>query len=114
MVKRSLDPKKGMWDVPGGFVDINETAEESVRREIQEEIGGNVTALSYLGSTIGSYDFGFISSHTLCLWFTVTLEKMSDLKPGDDAEELRFFPIKDIPWNDIAFECVKEGLQLFL
>jgi NADH pyrophosphatase NudC (nudix superfamily) len=42
LTKRKFDPGMGLWDLPGGFIDLEESAEESVNREMQEELGVKV------------------------------------------------------------------------
>src|SRR3990167_5169640 len=55
LVKRKYNPKKGYWDLPGGFVDLNESGEECSRREIIEELGIKLKKLIYLGSYPDKY-----------------------------------------------------------
>ena len=54
---RGKEPGKGQWDLPGGFVDPEDTAEEAMRREVREEIGLEVTGLTYLGSWPNVYEY---------------------------------------------------------
>lgn len=52
---RSIEPHKGGLDVPGGFLDLNETIEQSVHREAAEEMGVTISTLDYLGSYVSDY-----------------------------------------------------------
>lgn len=55
-MKRAQEPQKGEWDLPGGFLEYDETAEECVLREIQEETGmTNVVIKEYLGTFPSTY-----------------------------------------------------------
>lgn len=57
MTKRAYDPGKGMWSLPAGFLELGETAEQGLRREIEEEIGLKINEFEYFGSFSGIYKF---------------------------------------------------------
>ena len=57
MIRRAPEPFKGTWDLPGGFVEPEETLEESVRREIMEEIGIEASDIKYFASFTGKYPY---------------------------------------------------------
>ena len=62
--RRGKNPKKGTLDLPGGFVDMGETGEQGVEREIQEETGLSVTSLEYLFSLPNTYLYSGFLHHT--------------------------------------------------
>lgn len=66
---RGKEPGKGLWGLPGGFVDPGETAEEALAREIREEVGLEVVAMRYLGSWPNVYHYGGIAYRTLDFGF---------------------------------------------
>ncbi len=66
---RGEEPGKGKWDLPGGFVDPGETAEETVCREVREEVGLDVTAMRYLGSWPNIYEYMGVRYRTLDMGF---------------------------------------------
>ncbi len=66
---RGKEPGQGRWDLPGGFVDPGDTAEEAIRREVREEVGLEVTAVRYLGSWPNVYEYGGVRYRTLDLGF---------------------------------------------
>ena len=64
VVKRGKEPAKGTLDLPGGFVDMDETAEEGMTREIREETGLDVRNIKYLFSVPNIYRYSGIDIHT--------------------------------------------------
>ncbi|MEN9327674.1 MAG: hypothetical protein RI947_482 [Candidatus Parcubacteria bacterium] len=113
MVKRKFDPHKGMWDLPGGFVEFDETMENSVVREIKEEINAAIENLKYVCTTNDLYVYKDILYHTICSTYTADLVD-DNLKPLDDVEEIRFFKPDSIPYADIAFDSIKNILRDYL
>lgn len=113
LVKRKLDPKKGYWDLPGGFLDLHETIEESMDREILEEIGIKARNLKYFTSTYDTYLFNGFSSPSIA---SIFIGEVGDEKiiPSDDAEEAMFFAPKKIPFNKIAFPSLVLAIKKFL
>ncbi len=97
----------------GGFIDREETVEESLRREIKEELGVKIQDLRYFTSTADRYLYQGINYHTLCFFFVATIANPQDLKPSDDITEAKFFPENSIPYSKIAFTGVEDGLKLY-
>lgn len=110
-VKRKYEPQKGYWDLPGGFVDLHETVEESVHREIQEELGITISDISYLTSFPDRYAYKGVNWHTICSAFTAKIPTNTSIKAADDVSEVAFFTYEDIPYDHIAFEGIKKFLM---
>src|SRR3989338_526892 len=102
-IERKFDPKKGMLDLPGGFVDLNESFEDSVYREIKEELQVNITNLRYLGSYYDLYEYCDITYHTLCCVFSGSINNQQPI-PTDDVATIRYFSKDQIPFNKLAFD----------
>ena len=102
LVKRQFPPFKGMWALPGGFVEYGETTEQAVLREIQEETGLKVQVASLLGvySDPGRDPRG----HTVSVVYILG-ELSGRVRAGDDAAEAQFFSINSLP--DLAFDHEK-------
>ena len=100
LAKRAYEPAKGEWGLPGGFMELNETLEEAAHRELKEEtnLTGEVVRIISTCSHYGSV-FGDI----LLIGLEMKIDDYSAMKAGDDAEELNFFPINNLP--KIAFYC---------
>lgn len=97
LVKRAVEPAKGAWCLPGGFIEIDESIEEAVLRELKEETGieGEIGKLVDFFSQRSP-----LYSALLIFGYRVTMLGGA-LQAGDDAEEARFFDLDDLP--PIAF-----------
>ncbi len=114
LVERAHDPKKGMLDLPGGFIDINETLEESLTREIQEELGIQITTFQYVSSFHDEYEHGGVRSRSLCMLFVGTVPQGVNIRPADDVASYEFFKTSEIPYEEMAFEGMKAALKTYL
>jgi 8-oxo-dGTP diphosphatase len=101
LIQRGLEPFKGRWALPGGFVRVDETLDEAARRELEEEAGLKNIFLEQL------YSFGAIDRDPRERVVTVAyyaLVKLSDhsARAATDAAEAEWFPISKIP--KLAFD----------
>lgn len=107
LARRAVEPAKGMWDIPGGFVEPGESAEQTVVREAREETGLEVRVTGFLGSLPDVY--GETTLPTLNLCFTAEVAG-GDMRPQSDVESLDWFPV-DRPPADMAFKHQHQMLQ---
>jgi ADP-ribose pyrophosphatase YjhB (NUDIX family) len=116
LVERKSDPFKGYWDLPGGFLELLETVEESVIREVKEEIGVEfkVTELKLFMTSVDRYLYKGVKDYTLGLIYYAKLPEGAVIKPDDDVSAAKFFSGKDIPWDKIAFQSIRNILKQFL
>lgn len=116
LVKRKFAPKKGFWDLPGGFIDFKETAEQAIIREVKEELSINIKKIKYFGNYIGFYPYKGINYQPLCFFFYSKIKnnKIEKIKTNDDAEKFRFFSKNEIPWNRLSFIDIKNALKDYL
>ncbi|MBI2641547.1 NUDIX domain-containing protein [Candidatus Roizmanbacteria bacterium] len=112
-IKREFPPKKNYWDLPGGFVNLNESLEHSVKREIKEELGFDIGDFRYVSSNYGRYLYKGVNYHTLCFTFLSKLHTRK-VKTSSTEGSLRFFARNKIPLQRIAFIEVKKGLEKYL
>lgn len=113
LVKRKYDPGKGKLDLPGGFVDIGETAECAIIREIKEEVNLDVKKLHFLGSFPNEYLFGEILYFTLDMLFRCEIQSFKHITANDDAEKILFLPAKKINIEDIGLQSIKLIIQQY-
>ncbi len=104
---------KGYWDLPGGFIEFGESVEESLRRELREELGVEIGDIKYFSSFPDRYQFSNLNYHTLGLVYSAKYEGQK-LVPADDVTETRFFKSEDIPFQMIAFPSVAKAIKLLL
>lgn len=113
LIRREREPGKGKLDLPGGFTDPGETAEEGARREIKEELKIDVGPLQYLGSYPNTYEYKNVSYRSCDLLFYREIEAFPTEFDRTEAEELVFMDPFEIPDDQVAFESIRMGLQLF-
>jgi len=101
LVRRAIEPHKGMLDLPGGFVDPLETAEYSLTRELKEELGAKVKKMAYFCSFPNIYPFSGMEVYTLDLAYKVELETLQNLKPMDDISGIEFYDPTEINWDEL-------------
>jgi len=109
LVKRAIQPKKGYWDLPGGFLENGEDPVTGVCREIKEELGVVLHIKRIVGIYVDRYFYQYWA-HTFNVDYECTI-KSGKLKPMDDVAELKWFPKKSIPWPWLAFSHLEIGLR---
>lgn len=112
-VRRKVEPHKGMLDLPGGFVDLNESGEESAVREAKEELGIEIERLLYVGSYYDEYIYSKMIFPTLSFVFYTQIGD-SSIKVSDDVDGYEFFSREDLPIETVGFESLKLALSDFL
>lgn len=110
LTKRKFPPKKGFWDTPGGFITFKENVEESLRREIKEELGINLKQIKYFGSYWSYYPYKGINYQTLCHVFTSKYQDEKILN-RDDITAHKFFAKDKIPFDKISFDDIRQAVK---
>jgi mutator protein MutT len=107
LARRAVEPAKGKWDIPGGFMEPGESAEEAVVREALEETNLLVRVTGFLGSLSDVY--GDRKWPTINLCFAVEAED-GEPQPLSDVESLSWFAFDQLP-KDMAFAHQYQMLQ---
>ena len=106
LCKRNIEPRKGKWTLPAGFMELDETTAEGAARETTEEAGAQFEMLE-LFTLLNVARVGQVH-----LFYRAQL--LSDqFEPGVETMEARLFEEADIPWDEIAFRTVKETLERY-
>lgn len=107
LTKRSVEPQKGMWCLPGGFIEMNESPVETLVREVFEETGLKIAPGELIDacSKIGGYH-----GDVIIIGYTAEIIG-GELSPGDDAEEAEFYALDRLP--QIAFRSHSYFIEKF-
>jgi ADP-ribose pyrophosphatase YjhB (NUDIX family) len=103
LCRRSIDPCRGLWTLPAGYVELGETLEEAAVREAQEEAGAIVSGLRLFAL----YDLPHIGEV-----YALYLASLADptWHAGPESIEVGLFHAGDIPWHALAFSTIREAL----
>ena len=99
LIQRGLEPYKGKWALPGGFMNMDETAEQCAARELEEETGLKNTTVEQF------YTFSEVGRDPRERVITVAhfaLVRLAEVRGGDDADVARWFGLDEIP--SLAFD----------
>lgn len=101
---RNIEPRKGKWTLPAGFMELGETTAEGALRETDEEAGARIE-LGPLFTLMNVARVGQVH-----LYYRA---RMLDprVNPGPETIEARLFTEQEIPWDEIAFRTVRETLS---
>ena len=114
LLRRAVDPGRGLLDLPGGFVEFGETAEEALRRELKEELMIESVDLSYFTSAPNHYHYLGVPYQTLDFFF---LGKISQAPEEFDAGEILEICWRDpekINPNEVAFPSLYQVIQKYI
>ncbi|MGH6719349.1 MAG: NUDIX hydrolase [Alphaproteobacteria bacterium] len=104
LCRRAIDPRKGFWTIPAGYLELAETTAEGARREAREEAGAEIA----IEGTLAVYSIPRISQVQVI--YAARLAKPG-IAPGPETLEARLAPWADIPWDELAFPSVRWALN---
>lgn len=106
LCKRAIEPRKGYWTLPAGFMENGETTEQGAIRETREE----ANAIVSIDSLFTMVSVPHISQ--VHLFYLATLEK-AEYSAGEESLEVALFYEHEIPWQNIAFPTVGRTLKRY-
>lgn len=109
LIQRGIEPYKGSWALPGGFMKMDETIEQCTARELEEETSLKDVYLQQFGcfSTVNRDPRGRVVTVA-----SYALVRKSEVRGGDDAMDARWFEIDNLP--ELAFDhhiIIEKGLE---
>ncbi len=114
VVRRAKEPAKGTLDLPGGFVDNEETAEQGIIREIKEETGLDIKEVAYQFSIPNIYHYSGMDIHTLDLFFLCHADEDAPILAADDASECMWVPLREIYVERFGLRSIRQAVHRFL
>ncbi len=114
---RNREPKKGYLDLPGGFTDPDETAEETCARELKEELNLEIapSAFTYQKSLPNTYEYKGFPYKTEDLIFTAKLPKNSKFKlEEEEIQAVKWIAKSAINLEEIGFDSLRQAIKSYL
>ena len=106
LCRRAIEPCRGLWTLPAGFMEENETTQEGAAREAFEEAGARIE----IGDLLGIYQLPRISQ----VHFFYRARLISpEIAAGAESLKVALFDWAEIPWPEIAFPTVRWALRDF-
>ncbi|MBK6999705.1 MAG: NUDIX hydrolase [Rhodoferax sp.] len=106
LCKRNIEPRRGKWTLPAGFMELGETTAQGAARETLEEAGAQFE-MQGLFTLLNVARVGQVH-----LFYRARLLDVQ-FQPGIETMEARLFAEHEIPWEEIAFRTVKETLERY-
>lgn len=106
LVKRAIEPQKGFWTIPAGFLELDETIEEGAVRETWEEANARIQ----IDCILGIYNITRISQ--IYIIFRAKMLTQS-FHPGIESQDAKLVSFRNIPWERIAFPSIVWALNDF-
>jgi ADP-ribose pyrophosphatase YjhB (NUDIX family) len=106
LCKRNIEPRRGKWTLPAGFMELGETTAQGAQRETDEEAG----ALIELGELFTLMNVARVGQ--VHMYYRARLLN-THFNPGHETQEARLFTEATVPWDEIAFRTVRETLECY-
>ena len=107
LLRRTIEPYDGYWDIPGGYLEEDELPEAGAIREAREEANLDVELKGLIGMTLDDYPG---QEKLTVLTVSYLAEPLGEPRPGDETGEVRYFAEDEIP-NNLAFGHARETIR---
>ncbi|HVP17636.1 MAG TPA: NUDIX hydrolase [Spirochaetia bacterium] len=112
LTRRGIEPYKGQWDLPGGFLANGELPVEGIHRELREELDVEVSDPRFFTAEITQYNRDDIAEQVrfvLSLFYVCEVAPDARFVPADDVVEAAWFPLEKLP-AELAFDGNRRAL----
>ncbi len=107
LCRRAIEPRRGYWTLPAGYMELGETAEEGARREVQEEAG----AVIETDGILALFSISRIGQIQIIYRGRFAGAGRPVFEAGEESLEVGLFAWSDIPWGALAFPTVRWALE---
>ena len=107
MCKRAIEPRRGFWTLPAGYMELGETVEEGAAREAMEEAGADIA----IDGVLGVFSIARIGQVQVIFRARFGGDGEPRFAAGPESLEVALFEWDEIPWNEIAFPSVHWALN---
>ncbi|APD07127.1 8-oxo-dGTP diphosphatase [Flavobacteriaceae bacterium UJ101] len=111
---RNNEPMKGKLDLPGGFVDPGETAEEAVKRELKEELNLDIQHLDFFTTDQNTYFFKGITYRTCDVCYITEIDDTHFSIDPEEIQEIKWLKPDEIKLEDIGFDSLRRVVKKYL
>lgn len=103
LCRRAINPRKGLWTIPAGYLELNETVLEGAKREAMEEACATID----IDALLAIYTIPRISQVQIIYRATLAAP---DFAAGEESLDAALFDWDDVPWDELAFPTVRWAL----
>jgi ADP-ribose pyrophosphatase YjhB (NUDIX family) len=104
LCRRNIEPQRGLWTLPAGFMELGETTAEGALRETIEEAGAAIEMLPLYAV------LNVVRAGQVHLFYRAKLQHLR-FDPGPETIEVQLFSEADLPWHELAFRTVRVTLE---
>ena len=106
LCRRAIDPRRGLWTLPAGFMENAETLEQAAARETMEEANARVK----IGNLYAIYNLPNINQ----VYFLFLAELLDlNFEPGIESLDVELFKEEEVPWDEMAFRVISTPLKRY-
>ena len=106
LCRRAIDPRRGLWTLPAGFMENAETLEQAASRETMEEANARVK----IGNLYAIYNLPNINQ----VYFLFLAELLDlNFEPGIESLDVKLFKEEEVPWDEMAFRVISIPLKRY-
>lgn len=114
VVRRSRDPGKGKWGLPGGFVDAQETVDQALRREVFEEVKLEIDSAALLTTFPNQYDYQGVVSQVIDFYFvTRSINAAAIVLELSELDDYEWVHPNNAPLDDMAFDSNRRAIEFW-